>query len=491
MGWLAWHLSLGMEHITIIDAGVCDGGRQIAQSLSPNWPVSWCPVELPNELSAEARRLELTRCAIDQLHQVTQKITPTTDIVDNQKPSIENWILILDADEYLKPDHNLSDLVRNATTDTTAIAIHWRIHGTAGHLATPPGHIIPNHLWHAPPTYADHQFVRLLTRLDAIPEPLTLNNAFTLDQPIDQIIRLDGSLYEYVSTPILWEGGCIQHYICAQAHDGELPPFMHAYYDRNEELAPVPHRQLETMRPLANQIRESALKTGLARLLHLAKNHYAQSQCSADQWNIDQALANHVQHDTFHYERIPPSFRNTLLLNEHFSAEYEPEYVVLLRSAEGRLLKDDPPSHQEPLIGLWQKKVPSILSLCLQDMSPFTLGDVPCPFGISSLRISFDSQEKIIYLPQETGYNHTPLEIVPANMPFPFLFTPLPPVDEPNGLSIKGLFTWLLGHPYLHPVDLRRTLLLLSPSSVQHLRNLVPILEEFFPLHSAADFLPR
>lgn len=496
MGWLTWHLALGVDHIAVIDSGTCDRARQIVQGLGRNWPVSWHPVELQDGLEPEARRLELTRHAVDHVRQVTQALDRADDEDMSPEPEpADDWLLILDADEYLVPEYNLSDMFQGTPEDTAAVAIHWRIYGAAGHLSPPPGHILAHHTWHAPPSFTDHKFVRLLARLEHLPEASGLTDPLGLNLPADRIRRLDGSPYQPsadISPTELWIGGSIQHYVCAQAHgEDELPAPLRAHYDRNEQMKVMSLDRLWDMRRLANQIQEQALQAGLARLRGLVAQQVEEIRLHWEKQEADLPIGNHVQHGTFQYDRVRPPSQGRLLLDEQFSASYRVGQTVLLRSSEGRLLEGDQPDHREPFIGFWQAGTPHVLTLYTQEGKPFILGDAPCVFGMTSLHISFNADRRVIHLPHETGHSSTPLEMIPASVPPAHLFAPLPQADEPEGLSVRGLLVWLAGHPNLRPYDLHRALLLLSPDSAQHMRNLAPILESFLPPPPRAAFLPR
>ena len=496
MGWLTWHLALGVDHIAVIDSGTCDRARQIIQGLKSSWPVSWHPVELQDGLAPEIRRLELTRQAIDHVRQVTQRATqPADEEAAPETAPADDWLLILDADEYLVPEHDLSDIFHRTRDDVTAIAIHWRIYGAAGHLTPPPGHVLAHHTWHALPAFADHQFVRLMARLRHLPDTSRLTDPLRLNLPEDGIRRINGAPYqpsEDVSPAELWSGGSIQHYVCAQAQsDEELPPPMRAHYDRNEQMTVPSMDRVWDMRRLANQMQEHALMAGLARLRGLVAQQVEEIRLHWEKNEADLPIENHVQHGTFQYDRVRPPSQGRLLLDEQFSSSYKTGQTVLLRSAEGRLLEGDQPDHREPFIGFWQASAPHILTLYTQEGTPFILGDAPCPFGMTSLHVSFNADRRVIHLPYETGHSSTPLEMIPASVPPVHLFTPLPQADEPEGLSVRGLLIWLAGHPDLRPHDLHRALLLLSPDSAQHMRNLAPILEGFLPPLPRAEFLPQ
>lgn len=496
MGWLTWHLALGVDHIAVIDSGTCDRARQIIQGLRGDWPVSWQPVELQDGLAPEIRRLEMTRQAIDHVRRITQTPDqPDEEDIFTETDLTDDWLLILDADEYLVPEYNLSDMFHGAPEETSAVAIHWRIYGAAGHLSPPPGHILAHHTWHALPSFADHKIVRLMARLHHLPETSRLTDPLGLNLPADSIRRINGTPHqpsEDLPPAELWVGGSIQHYICAQAQsDEELPPPMRAHYDRNEQLTILSMDRLWQMRRLSNQMQEDALRSGLIRLRGLVAQQVEEIRLRWEKSEADLPIENHVQHGTFQYDRVRPLSQSRLLLDDQFSASYRIGQTVLLRSAEGRLLEGDQPDHREPFIGFWQANAPHVLTLYTQEGTPFILGDAPCPFGMTSLRITFNADRRVIHLPHETGHSGTPLEMIPANVPPSHLFAPLPPTDEPEGLSVRGLLIWLAGHPDLKPYDLHRALLLLSPDSAQHMCNLAPVLEGFLPPLPRAEFLPH
>ena len=90
LGWLAWHLALGIEHIAIMDSGSFDDARQIVQSLQQDWPLSWHPVEAEPDQTPEEHRLEMTRQAISHLHHVTQAMPQ--EVIDEENGETTLWM---------------------------------------------------------------------------------------------------------------------------------------------------------------------------------------------------------------------------------------------------------------------------------------------------------------------------------------------------------------------------------------------------------------
>lgn len=483
-GWLAWHLALGIDHIAVVTANPSDDTQQVLQAYQDHPSISWLTPELEAHLSPEAHRLELTRHALRHLKQIL------TDSFSSQEEDTsltthhptDDWVIVLDADEYLHVDPDLEMRLCFADRNAAALAFNWRVFGSAGHLTPPKGHIVTNHIWHAPQGFYDHYITRRIVRMEHIPPVDTITNPFTFNIPAHKVAHASGDNSQTAnkSEHKKWEGGCILHYICAQAHDDELSSAMRAYYDRNEVMFSPQKRQLHATRLISHTLREIALTIGLEQLKELVEQ---QAQDDANTLPpTDNFLGEHVQHATFSYTHSTLSRKDNLLLNAQFSAPYAINNTFLLRDAEGKLLECDEQRGHNPLIAVWQKNTPNILSLYIQDEQNFALGDAFCAFHIASMNVTYDPQVNMIRLPHETGQDNTLLELVPSSVPLPFLFTPLPPADEQEGLSLYGLLIWAEGHPNLHPADLQRALLLLTPQATQELRTLIPVLKDFLPL---------
>jgi glycosyltransferase involved in cell wall biosynthesis len=119
--WMAFHRSVGFEKLIIIDNGSTDQTRAVIESF-----IDRDSVDL---ISWPQRSTQ-----VDMYNRVLQ------EYADRVK-----WIAFIDADEFLYPVEK--DDIRHTISEfgeVGAIAAHWHIFGSNGHVTHPPGLIIDN-----------------------------------------------------------------------------------------------------------------------------------------------------------------------------------------------------------------------------------------------------------------------------------------------------------------------------------------------------------
>jgi len=116
--WAAYHRMLGFDHIVVYTNDCSDGSEQLLNMLSATGLLehrSWPSAEHTSPQQA-AYADALPRCKTE-------------------------WICFLDADEFFNPKKTdtVGDFLRPFKNDVSAIAINWRIFGSAGELVQRPG----------------------------------------------------------------------------------------------------------------------------------------------------------------------------------------------------------------------------------------------------------------------------------------------------------------------------------------------------------------
>ncbi|MXV43816.1 hypothetical protein GS501_01950 [Saccharibacter sp. 17.LH.SD] len=460
LNWISWHLSLGIRHIAVIDAGSEDGTSEIVQSLAQAWPVTWHAPSLEPEFSGEERREFLTRYAFN--HLIGQ----------------EEWLIVLDSDEYLVPEPDLSTLLARGQ-DAAGIALNWCIYGSSGHRHRPRGHIVATHTRHATPSFADHAFTRLLVRGAYLTSPNHASEREPLDIPHHRLVTPQGTPLDKSDGTPHWEGGRIQHYICPSSDSAEeLPPHHYRHFNRNDIEENVSPTLLNAARQTQNALWQTLLEAGLHRLRSIITQLDDQKNLSSED---DFHLPDYAQRPGFAYLRQRLTRREQLLLNPQAAPPCTITRAFLLRSTEGMLLEADPPKSHRPLIALIQEHNPRLLCLFPRDYREFTLGDVPTPMGMATVMTRRTHRPDVFSLPEETGHGKTLFEAVPLPDFTPPELLSLPDLDRRQGLSLEGLLIWIEAHPSIHLQDLQRALCLLTKEDAILLCQEIPELQDFLP----------
>ncbi|MXV36610.1 hypothetical protein GS535_08590 [Saccharibacter sp. EH611] len=461
LDWLAWHLSLGFQRIFVIDAGSHDATERLVQPLTQDWPIMWDAPELPADLSPEERRSTLPR------HTLSRMIGE------------EEWVTVLDADEYLVPDTDLLTLLGHGK-NAAGIALNWCIYGTSGHRQRPRGSLVATYSYRAHETLPDHGFTRLLVRSSYLTSPEHQAAPEDLDIPAERLVTPNGTPVQEGDRSPHWEGGRISHFICPATQDAAtLPPSLRLHFDRNDVHDPAPASLITAARHRFNALSRTLFNAGTQALRAMASQ--AEEIQKPPQPDPDLDLPDRAQRPGFFYERMRPSRKDQLLLVPQAAPPYGITRAFLLRSAEGSLLEADPAGSHRPVIAFIQEQNPRLLSLVARDEHDLTLGDIPCPYGMATVLSRRTHRLEIFSLPEEAGHGETLFEAVPLPDMVPPDFLPLPPLDCRQGLSLNGLLTWLETHPEARPQDIQRTLCLLLHEEALQLGQNIPELIPFLP----------
>lgn len=460
LDWLSWHLALGFQRIYVVDAGSDDHTERLVQPLTKHFPISWHTPELSADLPSEMRRNTLTRYALSSMI------------------GEEEWITVLDADEYLVPDPDLSTLLQRGD-HAAGIALNWCVYGSSGHRQRPSGHLVATHPYRADTSLPDHGFTRLLVRSSYLTSPEHQADPEDLTIPTERLITPDGSPVQENDLTPHWDGGKIAHFICPAAHNmTDLPPALRRHFDRNDVYDPAPSSLITANRRISSAIARTLLETGTRSLRTMASEALTSPVSYPDP---DLNLPEEAQRPGFYYERIRPSRHDQLLLVPQAAPPYGITRAFLLRSESGALLEADPAGSHRPLLAFIQEQHPRLLTLVARDEHHFTLGDMPCPYGIVTCVSRRTHRPDVFSLPDATGHGDSLFEVIPLPEVAPPDFLPLPPLDRRQGLSLEGLFVWLETHPDAHQQDIQRSLGLLTSEDAQHLRHILPELAPFLP----------
>jgi glycosyltransferase involved in cell wall biosynthesis len=140
--WLAFHRAVGFEKVILIDNGSMDDTAGIVASFRDRRSI---------DLVARPGR------------------AAQTDLYDEVVASYANdvaWIAFIDADEFLYPVDG-TDIRHTIASfgEVGAIAVHWHIYGSNGHLAHPDGLMIDNFTRRAPDDFLYNRHVKSIMNL--------------------------------------------------------------------------------------------------------------------------------------------------------------------------------------------------------------------------------------------------------------------------------------------------------------------------------------
>ncbi|MDF7673494.1 glycosyltransferase family 2 protein [Acetobacteraceae bacterium ESL0709] len=461
--WLSWHLALGVHRVIIADAGSTDGTKPIIQDLALKWPLELLAPSLKPEMTAGERRLFLTRKALERLSDKT------------------GWILFLDVDEYLYPDDSLTSLIDRARNTTDAIALHWCLFGTGGNHKRPKGHLVATHGWRADISVPEHKFVRLLTRLSALKDPEKITDPITLDIPPKRWSAATGKPWSSDNeTDTLWEGGRILHYVCSDYEKPVSTPlsgFVRKYFNRNNIRDLAGNRYLGRARLFRNRLFQTLFAAGLLRLRKMVDDRQWVEKPVAE---TDLSLPDEAERFGFSYRRVRLSEEEKRLVSPQAFPPMDTTRVFLLRTSSGAMLEaDGTKDEHKAVLCLIQDRYPQLIMLFCAERQEFTLNDI---VSFDHYAISFTRpthREGLLTLPAESGRGGLYYEMITSLDPQISSILPLPPYDEPQGLSLKGLMEWLYSQPDAQPYDIRRGLMLLSDEAARTLGEQIPSLQPF------------
>lgn len=460
--WLAWHLALGFERILVVDAGSTDGTPSIAQAAGQIGPVELLNCELPDTVSPEERREALTAQAIQLADQ-------------NQ-----DWLLILDADEFLDPASTLDDLLE-AGRNADGIAINWCVYGQASQPVTGPS-LIRNFRHRSAPEFPDNGFVRILARTSALN---TDSDILFPDLKGENLVHPDGQPFTHPSTPARWAGARVLHYVWAG--DPHMPSHLAAHYLCQDQEDRSPERRLNAMFPVQDSLTNAVTRQTLETLLsHLGEGLRATTAPIPE--NIA-TIPDEGHHASFSFHRIRPSEREQLLLTPQAAPLPTRTRTCFLQDAAGQFLtltedgqlttraEDNLPSDAK-LIAVYQDSHPDILALQSQGGRP-----VRYDAGFlrqAVLRVRQQDDDTLIFQadaligPQAFTKVPTKLELSPPPLS-------LPASDTPEGLSLQGFCTWLFFHPNRSLLDIARALATLSENARAELGQALPEIRTLIP----------
>ncbi len=134
--WMAFHLSVGFEHLFIIDNGSSDSTRHLIQNFSASDRVTYMfqPTGVPADFS--------------------------TIFLKNFGDQFR-WMAFIDADEFLYPSRGGDiRMVLTNYEDSSAVGVYWQLYGSNGLEDRPDGLVAENFVKRAPSDYYLHRHVK-------------------------------------------------------------------------------------------------------------------------------------------------------------------------------------------------------------------------------------------------------------------------------------------------------------------------------------------
>lgn len=152
--WMAFHRAAGIEKLIIIDNGSDDETAEIIKTFRDqdsveliSWPTKTSQVEM-------------------------------YDYILKQKIGEIEWCAFIDADEFLYPStgYDIRSIIPqygHPGHPIGAIAVHWHIYGSSGHLEKPDGLVIENYTKRATDNFVFNRHVKSIVNLKNAYRPLT------------------------------------------------------------------------------------------------------------------------------------------------------------------------------------------------------------------------------------------------------------------------------------------------------------------------------
>ncbi|GAC88951.1 hypothetical protein Gbth_009_032 [Gluconobacter thailandicus F149-1 = NBRC 100600] len=442
--WLAWHLSLGFERILVVDAGSTDGTQAIARAAGKVGPVELLDCVLPDTLSSTERREALTAEAIRLARQD------------------QDWLLILDADEFLDPSSTLDDLLNTGRT-ADGIAINWCVYGQPVQSVT-GSCLISRFHYRSTPAFSDNGFVRILARTSALE---TVSDAVFSGLPMDNLVHADGQDFTHFSTPARWNGARILHYVWAG--DPHMPSHLAAHYLCQDQEDRSPERRLDGMLPIRDALTGAVTQQGLETLL-AGLGESLRTMLAPTPESVA-TIPDEGHHASFSFHRVRPSERERLLLTPQAAPLPSRTRTCFLQDMSGRFLTltesgtlttrsdEEGLEPDKKLIAVYQDSHPDILTLLSLDGRPvrYATGALQQPV----LRIQMASDDTVHFFVNDAVGDQA-FKKIPAKLALSPAPLSLPASDTPEGLSLPGFCTWLFFHPNRSLLDVARVATTLS-----------------------------
>ena len=465
LDWITWHLALGFKRVLVFDTGSTDSTQDIVRTASTSLPVELHQASHWRGTS-DTIRLMVTREAVS--------LTATA----------YDWLIVLDADEYLDPGDSLSGLL-NRAGNAEAIALNWCIFGSAGHKARPSGHIVATHPLRSRKSLPDNGFTRLLFKpghRGTIAEPYRINiDPWRIVTPAGYPVQWAGK-----RAPVEWNEGRILHYICtSEDESADMPDHLWRHFDRNDVEDLAPRRFLQDVRSLQNTFWTKCLRNAAGRLALMAANKPLATE--RPEW--DSQIPERRDTPALTFRRVRPTQHERLLLSPQYSPTMGRLQGWVLRNRQNQILcvnaerqtvavSQEMTVGQVLLLAIIQDNLPNMLTLSPIDGKAFSFGNIPSPEGIAAIPIQPCEDGSFFRIPSACGIDDeefAPISIPPSSLPE---LAAVPEADTSEGVSLPALCIWA-SRTERKPQDLQRALCLLSPAASTELHAHMPELAPF------------
>ncbi|WP_215767153.1 glycosyltransferase family 2 protein [Gluconobacter cerinus] len=460
--WLLWHLALGFERILVLDAGSTDETQAVALAAEHIGPVELhefvsgdelSPEELSKTLTAEAARL------------VGQE---------------QDWLLVLDVDEFLDPETTLENLLATAG-DADAIAINWCIYGKPIKPVPAPS-VIQASPYRSAVTFPDNRMARLLVRTKKLPTSI---DVLSPDLSPERIVHPDGTPVDRIGlgVAVSWKGARILHYVWAG--DPDMPPHLADHYFCRDEEDLSPRRRLPDLSMIRHDLMDTQAYRGLESLLQSLTQE--PSLALPELPDAGSSMPDHGQHEQFSFNRVRPSAEERLLLTPQsaplptrtracFIQDVTGDFLVVGADGSPRFSSDPNIKTTDKLVGIYQDSHPEILMLSSLNGHPVQLGNQSLLRPV--LTICWIEADTFIFA-DDSGFGDTLFQFVPTEETISLDLPALPAPDTAEGLSFKGFCAWFIRHPHCALRDVARVIAMLSEMGRKDLGNAVPELQTF------------
>jgi hypothetical protein len=149
--WVAYHHLIGFGPIRVYSHESTDDSEEVLARLARHGLVEWQPWSVPPDVKPQWLAYE------DGLEQLRER---------------SDWIAFIDLDEFVvMPGHDTIQEFLAQRPELDALAINWKMFGSAGHEHRGPGLVIERFTRCAPRSFGGNRAVKTLARTEAIEIP--------------------------------------------------------------------------------------------------------------------------------------------------------------------------------------------------------------------------------------------------------------------------------------------------------------------------------
>ncbi len=198
LGWISWHIAIGIDKIFIYDDHSSDGTFEIALAASKIFDIEVIKTDLSEGNFYNRQR---------------------NSYFDAIKRSIGKyqWIALLDGDEYISIGEgpSINEFLKKFDDNKSAIAMSWCIYGSSSRVIKDNVPIYQAYNYHSTKDLGDNLLVKSFVRPERIVFKYENPHKFNIDRGL--YVDVNGDEVKWLQGPtkkIIWDSVRVNHYIC-------------------------------------------------------------------------------------------------------------------------------------------------------------------------------------------------------------------------------------------------------------------------------------